>query len=132
MDRRIFLLGMAATPIALALPETAEAAQWVKLGTRKVNWGVDVDRIPVGQGWGTFRSLRFQVRGNAIRLFDLRVRFGNGASQDIPVRAIIPQGGQSRVIDLAGNGRFIQWVQFTYARPGNGQGPAWVDLFGRK
>lgn len=132
MDRRIFLLGMAAVPVALALPETAEAAQgWVKIATRKVNGAVDVDRIQVGQGWGTFRSLRFRVRGNALRLYDLRVRYANGATQDIPVRDVIPPGGQSRVLDLNGGERFIRYVQFTYGKPANGQGPTFVDLFGR-
>lgn len=132
MDRRTFLLGMAAAPAALALPETAEAAQWVQLATRKVDGGVDVDRIQIGQGWGTFRSLRFRVRGNALRLFDLRVRYGNGSTQDIPVRAVVPQGGHSRVLDLNGGDRFIRWVQFTYGKPANGQGPTWVDLYGRR
>lgn len=131
MDRRIFLLGMAATPLALALPETAEAAQWVKLGTRRVNGAVDVDRIQVGQGAGMFRSLRVRVRGNALRLFDLSVRYGNGQEDHIPVRALIPQGGQTRVLDLAGGNRFIRYVQFTYGRIPNGQGPTFVDLFGR-
>lgn len=132
MDRRIFLLGIAATPIALALPETAEAAQWVKLGTRRVNGAVDVDRIQVGQGAGTFRSLRVRVRGNALRLFDLTVRYGNGQEDHIPVRALIPQGGQTRALDLAGGNRFIRYVQFTYGRIPNGQGPTFVDLFGRR
>ncbi len=132
MDRRTFLLGMAATPVVLALPETAEAAQWVKLGTSRVNGAVDVDRIQVGQGAGMFRSLRVRVRGNALRLFDLSVRYGNGKEDHIPVRALIPQGGQTRVLDLAGGNRFIRYVQFTYGRIPNGQGPTFVDLFGRR
>jgi hypothetical protein len=132
MDRRTFLLGMAATPFALTLPEDAEAATWVRLGTRRVNGLIDVDRIQVGAGAGTFRRIRVRVRGNALLLYNLRVRYGNGADDQIPVRVLIPQGGYTRAIDLAGNDRFIRWVQFAYGKLPNGAGPTWVDLYGRR
>ena len=132
MDRRTFMLGLAAAPMALALPETAEAQQgWVRLGTRRVNGFIDVDRIPVGDGAGTFRSLRVRVRGNALRLFDMTVRYGNGVDDSIPVRAIIPAGGYTRVLDLRGGNRFIRFVQFTYGRLPTGARPTFVDLYGR-
>ena len=132
MDRRGFMLGLAGAAAALALPEAAEAAVWVPLGTRRVNGLLDVDRIHVGAGLGTFRRIRIKVRGNALLLYDLRVRYGNGSEDKIPVRVLIPQGGYTRAIDLSGNDRFIRYVQFTYGKLPNGAGPTFVELYGRR
>lgn len=108
MDRRTFMLGMAAALLAMALHESAEAATWIKLATLRVNGLVDVDRLHVGAGTGTFRKIRLRVRGNSLLLYDLRVRYGNGADDKIPVRLLIPQGGYTRSIDLTGGDRFIR------------------------
>src|SRR4051812_31452181 len=132
MYRRGFMLGIAGAAVAMALPETAEAAVWVPLGTRRVNGLIDVDRINVGAGLGTFKRIRLKVRGNALLLYDLRVRYGNGSDGKIPVRVLIPQGGYTRSIDLAGNNRFIRYVQFTYGKLPNGAGPTFVELYGRR
>jgi hypothetical protein len=131
MDRRIFMFSLAGTALAAVLPEAAEAAPaWRKLGTRRVNGLVDVDSILVGAGQGTFKRLRIRVRGNALLIYDLRVRYGNGADDRLQVRALIPQGGYSRAIDLRGNNRYLRAVTFTYGKLPNGAGPTFVELYG--
>lgn len=133
MDRRTFMLSMAgAAATALILPETAEAATWVKLGTRKVNGLVDRDRINVGAAQGWFDKIRLRARGNALWIYDLDIRYGNGANDDIAVRRRIAQGGYTRAIDLRGGGRFIRNVRFTYGKFPNGNGPTYVELWGRR
>jgi hypothetical protein len=44
------------------------------------------------------------------------VHFGNGSSDPIAIRAKIPAGGKTRVIDLPGNRRVIESVEFWYER----------------
>lgn len=120
-------LAFAATS-TVALATTA----WDYLGSRQVNWLVDHDTIPVGIVQGTFDKLLISVRGNGLFLYDLKVTCGNGAVQHVPVRFHFAEGTTSRVISLAGpTNRIIRNVQMTYSKPFNGNGPTYVDVFGR-
>lgn len=133
MLRRTFLSGLVLTAAAPALVTTeAEAAgAWEFLGERRVRPILDVDRINVGAGKGVFEKIKLKVRGNDLMILDLDVRYGNGANDDIPVRLLIPQGGETRTIDLRANNRFIRYVQFTYGKFVNGRGGTYVELWGR-
>jgi hypothetical protein len=115
---------------AAVITGEAQAASWVLLGRRQVNGGVDVDQINVGRGAGVFSRIRLKVTGNDLMIYDLDVRYGNGANDDIPVRLLIPQGGQTRAIDLRANNRFIRHVRFTYGKFANGRGATHVELWG--
>lgn len=132
MDRRGFLTGVGTAGAALLFGLPAEAQNWVLLGTRRVNWLADRDTVYVGQNRGTFRAIRLKVRGNDVYFFDLSIRYGNNTGGSFPIRAQIPQGGQTRVIDLAGNRRYIQSITMNYRRPINGRGTAYVEVWGRR
>jgi hypothetical protein len=132
MDRRHFILGSVTMAGTLALASEAEAATWVSLGRRRVNGLVDFDQINVGRSKGLFDAIRLEVTGNDLMIYDLNVRYGNGADDDIPVRLLIPQGGQTRVIDLRANNRYIRHVRFSYGKFMNLRGPTYVELLGRK
>jgi hypothetical protein len=94
--------------------EGAGAADWQRLGCKTVGFLVDRDVIPVGRKEGTFSAIRLRVRNAPIEMFSLRVVFGSGARQDINLRAVIPQGGETRRIDLAGKERGIDRVEMLY------------------
>jgi hypothetical protein len=132
MDRRSFIAGLALAAAGGLVATEAQAATWVSLGTRKVNWLIDFDQIYVGLSEGVFDKIRLKVTGNDLYLLDLKVRYGNGADDDIPVRLVIPQGGQTRVIDLNANNRFIRHVRFAYSKPFDGDGATYVELLGRR
>lgn len=130
IDRRTFLLAG-----ALALGATGVYSaenDWVFLGERTVGWMVDHDTIVVGAGGGTYDHLLFKVRGNDIFILDMKVVYGNGLPDHIPLRLHIPQGGQSRAIDLRGGNRVIKRVEFTYERHTDGDGGARVQLWGQR
>jgi hypothetical protein len=132
MRRREFIAGLGLAAIGgLAATET-QAATWYSLGRRKVNGLVDFDQINVGRGAGTFDKLRLEVTGNDLMIYDIDVRYGNGARDDIPVRLLIPQGGRTRDIDLRHSDRYIRHVRFTYGKFTNGRGATYVELFGRR
>lgn len=132
MLRRTFLAGAAAAVAGSYAAVPAQAAIWVQLGTRRVNGLVDFDLINVGASRGFFDKIKLGVRGNDLLIYDLDIRYGNGANDDVPVRLIIPQGGFTRNIDLVANGRFIRSVRFSYGKLPNGNGPTYVDLYGRR
>lgn len=130
------LLALITMAALIAGPAQAQRRQgppppaWVKLGERSVGFGVDRDSIQVGRQDGRFRALKLAVRGADIFLIDLKVTYGNGQTEDLVVRAPIRAGSETRALDLSGEARVIQRVDFVYrARPGFA-GRAIVELFG--
>jgi len=132
MERRSFLLGIGTAALTGFASPPASAATWYLLGKRKVDGLLDHDRISVGAGAGTFDRIKLRVTGNDLMIYDLDVRYGNGAHDDIPVRLLIPQGGYTRNLDLRFSNRFIRHVDFTYGKFTNGRGATWVELYGRR
>lgn len=105
--------------------------RWDQLGCQKVGFLVDRDVIRVGRGEGKFKALRLNVSGNDVFINDLKVVYGNGAPDDIPVRTQIRQGGQSGLLDLKGRGeRAIDRVELTYRAKPNFKGSATVCVSG--
>lgn len=113
--------GMLATPAAAA----------ELLGCRLVGFINDTDVIQVGRQDGRFRAIQLRVSGNDIAMRDLKVVYGNGAPDDLPVRAEIRAGGETRWIDLRGRARFIREIVMTYASRPNFRGQAEVCAYGR-
>ena len=133
MDRRSFLFGATSLAGTAFVPTlTPKLPPGVHLGTRRVGFLLDHDTIHVGGGAGRYDKIRFRVRGNAVWMYDLNVRYGNGTFDDIPTRFRVPQGGYSRVIDLRGGERNLRSVSFLYRRAVNGRGSAYIELWGRR
>ena len=103
---------------AAALPRRER----VFLGETHVDGGVDHDRIVVTAARGEYRAIQFRVENAAIDFDRVVVHFGNGSSERIALRRRIPAGGETRVIDLPGNRRMIEGIEFWYAR-GNWDNP---------
>jgi hypothetical protein len=131
MKKSVIAAALAAFVALPAVATAASASNWEFLGLRKVGTFVDRDTIRVGAAEGAFRKIRVKVRGNALWVYDLDIRYHNGARQDVPVRLRIPQGGQTRVIDLDGNQRLISNVTFTYGKLPNGAGATYIELWGQ-
>ena len=133
MLRRTFLGGLvftAATPALIT--SQAQAADWDFLGSKRVQGFVDHDRIQVGVGKGWFDRIRLKVVGNDLLIYDLKVKYGNGVVDDFSVRLLIPEGGQTRAINLTGNERRIRYADIWYGKFPDGDGPTYVELYGRR
>jgi hypothetical protein len=118
----VCLLAVSASP--------AGASDWELLGEREVSYRTDRDLIRVTVSEGLFRKIKLDVLHNGIELLDLKVFFGNGRAQDVPVRRFIERGGETRIIDLVGGPRAIRTVQFVYRTRGVSPGRATVRLWG--
>ena len=71
------------------------------------------------QGWPVgwnHRSIQLRISGGAINFERVIVRYGNGTQEEIAIRSRIPDGGQTRVIDLPGERRIIQSLDLWYGR----------------
>jgi hypothetical protein len=107
------------------------AQRWEYLGEANVDGRADHDIVRVTAARGEYRAIQLRVENAAIEFDRVVVHFGNGSSDPIRIRGRIPAGGQTRVIDLPGNRRIIQGVEFWYSRGGwgNGRRPK-VRIFG--
>lgn len=89
--------------------------QWDKLGQKKVDFRLDKDEIKVTLVEGLFTAIKLKVNGGSINMHRCVVHFNNGSTQEVQIRKNIPAGGETREIQLDGNGyRIIKKVVFVY------------------
>lgn len=120
------VLALVVMVAALVVPTSAQAqltgGHWEKIAERTVNFNgkVDVDTIPVGAGAGVYKALQIKVANDDLIVLEMKVLFGNGTVWSAPVnRVVFNKDQRSKIIDLPGDIRIIQAVQFKYAdRPG--------------
>lgn len=105
---------------------------WEQLGSRKVNFKVDRDVIKVGVDDGRFKKLKVVVRQGDLNMRGMTVHYGNGTSENIPLRFNFNTRSTSRVIDLKGNNRIIKKVVFVYDTDKRERRRARVTLFGKR
>lgn len=115
--------------LALCTSLYARREQWQYLGDSHVDGSQDHDSIKVGRSAGTYRAIQLRISGGAINFERVIVRCGNGSQEDIPIRARIPDGEQTRVIDLPGERRIIQSLDLWYGKENWRRRPK-VSLYG--
>jgi hypothetical protein len=123
----------AARPEAASANETSGApiaGGWEKLGERTVHGRVDRDVIHVGRHEGRFSAIQIKVDGNTVEMFDIVVTFGDGERFEPATRLFFDKNTTSRVIDLPGQKRVIERVEFKYGKL-PGEGHAAVELWAR-
>jgi hypothetical protein len=126
------LLRLLVVPLALVACASAARAngQWTFLGQQAVTDRLDHDAIVVTAAEGRFDAIQLRVLRAAVDFHTVVVHFRNGGRQDVELRQTIRAGGSSRRIDLTGDDRVIQRVEFWYdARTVRGR-QATVRLFG--
>jgi hypothetical protein len=113
---------------------TAVHAQngWRFIADKIVAFGVDHDVIVTGNTNDDFRKLKLRVTDGPLKMYDMKVYFDNGDVQDVSIRYRIPQGGESRVIDLNGGLRHIKRIEFWYETKGFRKGRSRVAVWGYK
>lgn len=107
-------------------------AGWDHLGMRQVDFRSDHDAV-VAAGQGAFRSIRIDVEGGDLEMFNVKVTFGNGETFSPATRLYFRAGSRSRIIDLPGDVRVIRRVDFFYRSVlFGGEGRATVHVYGRQ
>jgi len=106
--------------------------EWVQLGSRKVNFGLDRDEIPVTYHEGTFTAIKLEVTDGGLNMHRCVIHFENGTQQEVSLRYEFARGTESRVIDLVGNRRFIKKIVFWYDSKNKQANRATLTVFGKK
>jgi hypothetical protein len=116
----LVLTGLAATDaLAQRRDNDRRGDKWEQLGCQQVSFlGKDRDSIRIGRREGRFKAIKLAVRGTDVEMLDLKVVYANGELDDIPVRAVIRAGQETRPLDLKGRERAIDRIDMVYrARP---------------
>jgi hypothetical protein len=110
---------------------------WVLLGSDTAGFiGLDTETIRVGRNEGGFRRIRVSVKDRAISLNELRIVYGNGQTDVVPVKAKVEAGSTYGPIDLQGGTRIIKEIKAKYRsriidREARGRGRATVEIWGQ-
>jgi hypothetical protein len=102
---------------------------WLLLASERFDRRDDRVEIRVGRREGRLGQIRLRYDGEPIRVREIRIRFGNGETQNIRVDQELRDGDLTRPIDLEGERRFIETVTIRMEgqrRPG----PAAFTLIG--
>jgi phosphoribosyl 1,2-cyclic phosphodiesterase len=114
-------------------PKAGAAGTWRLIGQTHADHGADHDTIVVQGPYDNFRKIKFKVTDAPLNMQRMVVTYDNGAPDNIDIRQNIPQGGESRVIDLRGVGkRSLRRIDFWYDTKGFLKGKADVTVFGMK
>ncbi|MGH1418560.1 MAG: hypothetical protein ACRBCJ_06855 [Hyphomicrobiaceae bacterium] len=105
--------------------------EWVLLGSQSAKrFKSDVDVFPVGRAKGRFKAIRISAKKHDIRMFEMRVQYGNGSIETVAVNGVLRDGHTSQQFDLKGRERYIKSIQFRYQTTFNFKGRAIVELWG--
>ena len=114
-------------------PRAGVAGTWRLLGTVQARLVADHDKIIVAGPYDYFRRIKFKVTGAPLNIERMIVTYDDGGlPEKIDIRFNIPEGGESRIIDLRGGKRKIRTVEFWYKTSGILNGRANLTLFGIK
>lgn len=103
---------------------------WEKIGTQTVQKiGERDDFRPSNRS--SFSALKVAVRKNTVNFNKMTIYFENGQKQEVELRNIIKDGGESRVINLSFKRR-IDKIQFEYRTRNLAGSRAEVDVWGRR
>ena len=145
----VALAAMLALPVALTVtvaflsapvqaqktvqPKGGSPGEWRLIGQTHADHAADHDSIIVKGPFDNFRKIKFKVTDAPLNMQHMVVTYDNGQPDKIDVRQNIPQGGESRAIDLRGIGkRSVRRIDFWYDTKGFLKGKADVTVFGMK
>jgi hypothetical protein len=111
---KTLLLSLSLMLVAFGNAGIQPGGRWKVVGRKVVDYRPEIDIIPVTAFKGSFKKLKLFVRGGDVHFRDMKIFYRNGEVQDVPLRMIIPAGGESRVIDLNGRERIITRIQLIY------------------
>ena len=118
--------------LTLGALSAVAAERWEFLGRAVVADRLDHDSIAVTAARGDFHALKLVVERAPVHFVSMKIHFGNGETQDVELRAVVPAGGETRAIDVAGSERVVRRVEFWYeAQTVRRHKGAVVRLFGR-
>ena len=111
---------------------------WVLLGAQTAGrfLRAEIDRIEVGRNEGLFKRIRITVKDRALVFDEMRVVYGNGEEEVIPVKTTVAANSTFGPVDLKGGNRVIKEIRARYRSAivdakAVGRGAAVVEVWGQ-
>ena len=113
---------------------------WALLGaqTAAIRIGFERDVFQIARNPGGFKKIRIDVKDRAITLRQIKVTYGSGEDDIIPVQSVRVDAGKTfGPVDLKGGVRFIKQIELTYRSrfidpSARGKGPAVVEVWAQR
>jgi len=111
----------------------SDKSGWQKIGETKVDFTHEKDEILV-IGASRFSAIKIKVTDAPVNFKSFEINFDKGDMQNVSIGESIKAPGESRVVQLDGNGeRVIRKVIFRYNTASNNDGKkAHIELWGLK
>ncbi len=106
---------------------------WALLGAQRASmFSKDSDVIQVGERFGRLKALRFTARREDIRIYGVRVIYGNGEAEDVPVSAQLKEGQTTPQFNLKGwwSGRYVNRIELKYRSKLTLKGQGTIEAWG--
>ncbi len=130
---RLSVFGRVALKQAPRRARAERRGDWQLLGAQTASlFTKDTDVFHVGKDMGRFRAVRVRAMNQDIRIYGMKIFYGNGSSETVPIRGTLREGDTSPSIDLKGRHRFIDRIQFRYRTKLNFEGIARAEVWGLK
>jgi hypothetical protein len=128
---RIFLMALLLAQLSFTAGTALPQGNWTKLADRTVNYTIDHTEINIDGIRQNLGAIRVKVARGAINLHRCVVYYQDSQTQDIAVLNSIPEGGESKVIELAHN-QPVTRVVLVYDTKNRAIQKADVELWGRR
>ena len=110
---------------------TKNPGDWFFLEDKKVGFGVDHDVIHFGNWKDDVRQIKLRITDGPLKMYNMKIHFDNGTTQDVSLRFRFAQGSESRVIDMEGGLRHLTKIEFWYETKGFVRGKSRVAVWGK-
>lgn len=114
------------------MPDGMQQNNWIKLASRTLGYTVDHSQVEVDGLQDNLGALKVKVIKGAINLQHCVVYYKDSQTQDIDVLNVIPQGAESRIIELQRTDQPVTKIVFVYDTKNRAIQKADVELWGRK
>ncbi len=129
----LFLLPTSGCSVTVGGGDTGKVLEdgSVYLGWTLISRKKGKDFMLIGEEYGAFASIRFQVTGRPLHVRQLVVTFGNGEKWSPPLKPEFHKGEWTREIALPGKRHIRKITFFGHARGKKGR-MAKVEVYGRR
>jgi hypothetical protein len=97
-------------PEPLAEVPVIDRSGWSEIDTKRFDTSSTRVVFSSRRGDGRFGQIRLKAVSEPVRIRDVQIRFRNGETQTVPIDSRLEGGDETRVIDLAGEQRFLDTV----------------------
>ena len=128
----IFLMALLLAQLSFTAGTALPQGNWTKLADRTVNHTIDHTEIDIDGIRQKLAAVRVRVSKGAINLHRCVVYYQDSQTQDIAVLNSIPEGGESKVIELTHTNQAVMRIVLIYDTKNRAIQKADVELWGRK